>query len=42
MGGVYVLGCLEETLETLRYLSHLEIELDGIITLREADARRAG
>ncbi len=40
-GRIVVLGCLEETLDTLSYLYYLGGEVDALVTLSEAEARRA-
>jgi len=39
---VVVIGCLEETLDTLRHLYHLGGRVDALVTLPESEAQRAG
>jgi len=42
VSSVVVLGCLEETIDTLRHLAALGTKVDALVTLTEADAKKAG
>ncbi len=42
MSKIIVIGCLEETLDTLRYLYSLNVKIDYLITLSKENANKTG